>query len=309
MDYPFIFLLFLGVFILIAILIIIGPTMSKDVLNTGNNTLGSYISFLVGYSTLNLTPRRKETIKTKYGPTFEGYTNDSVLIKILYLFGTYEPYLLAYMMDLDYGKDGILVDIGANEGFFSIIMGYNGVKTYAIEPSPDNVSLFKNNIKINNLSNKITIFPYAAGNYDGTIDFKENRINRMWSSVESGRLNFLYKNIEVPIRKVENLIDKSEWNKIKLIKIDVEGYEKHVLDGMLSLLDYRIIWIIEVDTATETYDDIVGIFTNKNYTLKYMDMESVPFKWNQIKCKDFCTNNSYGVMETTIKNIIFIPPK
>ena len=76
-----IFLIFLFIFVIIAILIIIGPPVSKDVLDTGNNALGSYIAFIIGYVGLSLTPKEKKVVTLKYGPKFEGYTNDSGLIK------------------------------------------------------------------------------------------------------------------------------------------------------------------------------------------------------------------------------------
>ena len=210
------------------------------------------------------------------------------------------------MLNLDLNKDDVFIDIGANEGYFSILMGNKGIKSYGVEPSPADIVLFENNIDINNLHDNVKVLPYAAGHYNGEIEFKENIFNRMWSSVDSGRVNFMNKTIVVPIKRIDEMIP--DRNKVKLIKIDVEGYEENVIDGLSFFLDQPVIWIIEIDTADPVFNKIYNIFIDRGYYVKSIDLECIPFKWNKLKCKEICLGKDPGMFENTIKNIIFIPP-
>ena len=71
-------------------------------------------------------------------------------------FSTKEPETLKWIDE--YGGDGVLFDIGANVGLYSLYYAATkNSKVYAFEPSVFNVGLLAKNIHINNLEHLIQI--------------------------------------------------------------------------------------------------------------------------------------------------------
>ena len=127
----------------------------------------------------------------------------------------------------DYLKENdVAIDIGANIGLVSFSSSRKvgtGGKIYSIEPQSTAYQNLLENIELNQFTNIIPINT-ALGDRDGKVSF---------SNLRSDTMNFIQDEDSegsiVPITKLDNLgIDDSE---ISLIKIDVEGYEKFVLDG------------------------------------------------------------------------------
>ena len=61
-------------------------------------------------------------------------------------------------------KDGVFIDVGANLGIHSIIAAKHmgkGCKVIAIEPINSNQKLLHKNIKLNKISERITLIPSA----------------------------------------------------------------------------------------------------------------------------------------------------
>lgn len=134
----------------------------------------------------------------------------------------------------DYLKSGdTIIDIGANIGSLAILSaikaGING-KVYAFEPHPTIYRYLKSNIKLNNLNN-IHAYNFALGNENGLISFTNYKSDDMNSVTHSHNP----KSIHINVEKLDNVITNTNQN-IALIKIDVEGYEKFILEGSCRLL-------------------------------------------------------------------------
>lgn len=129
----------------------------------------------------------------------------------------------------------VFVDIGANMGFFSLLaskmVGPSG-HIYAFEPSPETSRIFANNVKINGLKN-IDARQFALSQSSGKVRFYEgperNKGLSSFRKVEDASSCYY-----VETHAFDQLDLKKE--KIKIVKIDVEGAEELVLDGMVEFL-------------------------------------------------------------------------
>lgn len=142
------------------------------------------------------------------------------------------------------GKGDVFIDIGANVGYFSVIVsrivGENG-KVYALEAIPKLCGLLSESIAINDIKN-INVLNNAVYSENKKILF-----HRMKNSAFSyiSRDNTSDGTIEVNAVTLDSLIDKV--GKVDVIKIDVEGAEMNVLLGGKNLISrYKPKIIMEV---------------------------------------------------------------
>jgi FkbM family methyltransferase len=161
--------------------------------------------------------------------------------KIFYL-GDYEPELkLAFKTIIK--KGDTILDIGANVGFHSLyfaeLAGKNG-KVLAFEPVPYNFDVLNTNIKLNSYEN-INVKNIALGNKNEQllIDADENSEN-------PGSFNLFANNGQVAIKCA--IGDEVIKEKVDFIKIDVEGYEAFVINGLINTIEtYKPNIVFEYD--------------------------------------------------------------
>lgn len=130
-------------------------------------------------------------------------------------------------------KDSVALDIGGHYGIYSLLSARNAKKVYAFEPVPENFKVLQTNIEDNDLTDIITPINKAVSDQQGTVDF-----NVTWASDSAGF--YEHPNAEV-IRKISVemcAIDEElkDVKNVSFIKIDTEGHEIHVLEGLKRTL-------------------------------------------------------------------------
>lgn len=132
-------------------------------------------------------------------------------------------------------KGQTFVDIGANVGYFSILASELGAKVISFEPSKSNRELLEQNAKDNNCD--IRVFSQALSNTSGDAILYTNTTPGQYSLYGKGN----GEKVEVVTYDSLNLPIADYY------KIDVEGNERKVLEGMNSVLttDKPITLIIE----------------------------------------------------------------
>src|SRR5262245_53119885 len=70
-------------------------------------------------------------------------------------------------------RGGLLVDVGANWGYFTLLWAAAnpGNKVIAIEASPRNIAPLRANVARNHLEHQVSIYDIAAADTPGTIEF------------------------------------------------------------------------------------------------------------------------------------------
>lgn len=148
------------------------------------------------------------------------------------LTGLYEP-PVTRVVQHHLRTGGTAVDLGANWGYFSLLaaasVGPHG-KVIALEPDPRHFTALAGNVTMNGFP-QVTAMQAAAAAHEGRVSlvgYDEDDTNRGVSRIADpsapGR------RFDVRSTSVDMLT--GAWARVDLVKIDVEGAEDAVLDGM-----------------------------------------------------------------------------
>jgi FkbM family methyltransferase len=183
-------------------------------------------------------------------------------------------------------KGDVFIDVGCNVGFFSLpasaLVGETG-KVICFEPSPDTFLKLEDNININHYQNIIAVnkgLSGAKGKMD--LNVSQNGFDA-WNSFARSEADKLQAKVSVEVSTLDDELSDVDKNKISLIKIDVEGWEKFVLlGGEKFFTQYSPAVLIEF-TEDNTYaagyfvQEIYDIFTNWGYKwFRYANGELIP---------------------------------
>ncbi len=130
----------------------------------------------------------------------------------------------------------VVIDVGANIGYFSLLastlVGADG-RVHAFEPDPVNCGLLRKNVRMNRASN-IKVIEAALSNSDAPVPLFLNSDNkgdhRIWETSGESR-----KKITVNATTLDRYLRETKTVPT-FIKIDVQGAEGQVLDGMKEIL-------------------------------------------------------------------------
>ena len=161
--------------------------------------------------------------------------------RVLAISGIWEPQVTAAFRAVLSGGD-VCIDVGANIGYFSLLasklVGSEG-HVYALEPSPVVYAELCSNLELNRAAN-VTALCVAAGDREATAVLHEGHgRNRGSASLratdpdpnDETRLS------SVRVRPLDPLVPAAEVRRVRLVKIDVEGYELEVLRGLEGLFE------------------------------------------------------------------------
>jgi len=170
------------------------------------------------------------------------------------------------------GNYEYFLDIGSNTGLYSLIVANlsKTIKIISFEPIKKTFLKFKRNIKLNNFKN-IKIFNFGLSNKNKKLKVKALKKNNI---IQSGGfavansnddLNNLY--TTKAIFKIGDQIIKLEKKKI-YIKIDVEGHEEFVIDGLAKLIKKNNIFL-QVEIFDSNKKDIFKKLKSYNFKKIY----------------------------------------
>lgn len=152
---------------------------------------------------------------------------------------------------LPIGDRDIVVDIGANNGVFSLFAAFNTHNAvHAFEPSPRNLGILRRNIAINRLQN-VMVHGCAVSNKVGLAnlflslaDGQQNLLSEyiVPAKIEQYQahtdLNYLISDsgkdetyIEVPTTTLQEIMDSNNLEQIDFLKLDCEGAEGPILQS------------------------------------------------------------------------------
>ena len=179
----------------------------------------------------------------------------------------------------------VFIDIGANIGFFSILAEKRyHAEVFSFEPSARELARFYRNAALNHCQ-KITCFPYAVGSSEETLYLSltgednpsMNHIVRLNSNNE----------VEVNVRTIPSLIPPARLEKAAICKIDVEGFEMEVLEGLQEIMGSleKCRFVVEVSPEYlkkngASVSQIYDFFRSHGYKAVYGKQDA--FQWDEV---------------------------
>jgi len=158
-----------------------------------------------------------------------------------------------------------VVDVGANIGYYTLLMAKLKAIVHSFEPEPNNFALLKKNVELNHLTNVI-LYNKAVSNTNGKA--KLILADHGTGQHKLGNSKFGSKIIDVEVTNIK-------LEHIDFAKIDVEGAELLVLKGMKTLPNKMI---IEFNTENlnehATTPDEFFNFIN-NYSIKQITKQGL----------------------------------
>lgn len=139
------------------------------------------------------------------------------------------------------GREPVYLDIGANIGSIALALAAAGFKTYAFEAMHRNqLALYSSLCATPELMDRLTIFPYGLGSAPAHCDMMSDSINIADGHTvcsEEVKAHMAAKGYTV-LSSVDivTLADFLEGVQIDVVKMDVEGFEPHVLAGSGAVL-------------------------------------------------------------------------
>ena len=129
------------------------------------------------------------------------------------------------------------VDVGAHIGLLTLPAARavgSGGKVLAIEPVPLSFALLNHTVAINGMLDRVATIRAAAGTNKSRSKFYVTDILGHSSFFQPGQTTEPAIEIEVDVLPIDDLVHPGE--RVDLVKIDVEGAELAVLDGMTRII-------------------------------------------------------------------------
>lgn len=187
------------------------------------------------------------------GLKVEGFEDSQFIIDEIWINKIYDDHIQI--------RSGMTVlDVGANQGFFSLYAASKGAKVYAYEPCEENHAILNRNIELSSFYNLIYPYSEALGEAESTVTLyvpdseayvsngmvtlKENivaRLETIGASVVNHR--------EVRQISLVKALERIKEESVDLLKIDCEGSEYDILLGVTREVMSRVQAIV-----METHD-------------------------------------------------------
>jgi FkbM family methyltransferase len=172
--------------------------------------------------------------------------------RCLFVGGCIEPNEFAFL-------DGVIepgmvfIDVGANEGLYTLFAAKRADTTIALEPSAREFERLRANIELNRLTN-VKARRIALSDHNGEAAL---RVSGYEHEGQNTLGSFSYAGVElshtekVKVRRLDDLVIEEGLRSVDVIKLDVEGAEYSALRGARrTLVEFRPLLLIEIfDTA------------------------------------------------------------
>lgn len=214
-----------------------------------------------------------ESIKTKLGFVMHfKHTGHSTNLRKQFITGSHERFYLSMLRKI-ISEGDYVIDIGANEGYFSLffstLVGKEGM-VFAIEPNRENIWFLKQNITYNTMNIKVIEKAISDKKTESNFYYEDGM--GAWGRLVDDQSFKNKKIVKVKVDRVDNIFNNIK-KRIKFLKIDVEGNELNVFYGAektLSLHKPHLFFEIQSvfwANMNSSVNTMLNFLKNKGYEL------------------------------------------
>jgi FkbM family methyltransferase len=236
--------------------------------------LERHVAFLQrAYMKISATVRQEREFRTAFGIKMQGDISDYVSQRIFF-FGFWEPNLTRFMAET-IRPGAFAVDVGANVGYFSLLMsrlvGRTGA-VFSFEASPRTFARLRKNIELNDCSN-VLAQNLAISDRNGEIALFDSRYGDrntgMATTIQAlgGTTSTLVSCNTLTEALGPDLV------KVSFIKIDVEGAELPILQEIIAKKDRFAKPLVVVSEILEN-PGVVEWFQSENFECFFLSNDT-----------------------------------
>lgn len=227
----------------------------------------AWLPFGIRNRLVNRFVNNRKTDSQPYTASLNGYVyNGNLNIYIdwhVYYFGVYERGFLNFLKQLALraGTETVFFDIGANVGHHTLFMAPYCKSMLSFEPNPDSYRRLVEKINDNKLTH-IRAFEFGLSNTNDTLGFYVPVMTNTGSASFEDRSSWGHKKMEAIVKIGDEVVQAAGITRLDLVKIDVEGFEKNVFEGLKNTLkQFRPMVFFEMENNTiEKFSSVQELF-------------------------------------------------
>lgn len=208
-----------------------------------------------------------------HGTRFYTYLGND-LSRCLFVGGCIDPNEFAFL-DQIMEPGMVFIDVGANEGLYTLFAAPRVQKVIAIEPSSREFQRLTSNLELNQITN-------VSAQQIGLSDQPGEGVLRVGGCEHGGQNtlgDFTYVGVElaytekVVLKRLDDLADEEGLNDVGIIKLDIEGAELAVLRGAKRTLEsFRPLLLLELSAVAlqrqgSSAAEVVALLTSLGYEI------------------------------------------
>lgn len=205
-------------------------------------------------------------------------------INSLDLFGLDELILFSfYWLNRDRYREA--VDMGANIGLHSVLLGRMGLTVTSYEPDPNHRALLTNHLLANDIRDQVIVVQAAVARENGVLEFVRVLGNTTGSHV-AGAKKDPYGELEVFEVQAVSVADAIAGK--DLVKMDVEGLEADLLTSLDASHFASLDMVCEVGTPENAKiiwnhlkDSGVNLFSQKSGWARVTELDDMPRSYKE----------------------------
>lgn len=218
------------------------------------------------FSFLNRLGIRFATIKLKNGLTVKGYTH---CFSMFYEVWSKKDYDIP---GFTLARNMTVIDVGANQGFFTLYAASKGATVYAFEPCVDNFEVLQWNVSKNGLEDCVKMFNVAVTNKLGKVNLfvgLDTSGNIMSDTVSTRNENRGGAGVQTRLMEsvtLDSLLGDLQIERCDFLKMDCEGAEYEIL-ASTSQASFKKIARISIECHENRMQEAVTILKNAGFEI------------------------------------------
>jgi len=204
---------------------------------------------------------------SNYGNIFYPSLNNSSVVKAMLAGRTWEKKIVKIFQE-HVNKDDVVLDVGTYIGLHTIELSKLAKKVISFEPQPLVSACVKKTLNAMEIKN-VDHYHMALGNETGWTHIHTNGDGD--ASIRGIRDAKFCQSFKCKIDRLDNIVKE----KVKLIKIDVEGSEFQVLAGAIELIEeHKPIIIIETFKTKRNLKLLDDFCEGFDYDMEYISADN-----------------------------------